>query len=47
MNAVNADPRQNEHIAGVPNLRRPRWTNLIVAGGIIMFWAGFLLWLFK
>jgi hypothetical protein len=47
MTGVNADPHSPEHRAEVPDLRRPRWTNLLIAGGIIMFWAGFLLWLFK
>ena len=30
-----------------PDLSRPKWTNWMIVGGVMLFWAGFFLWLFK
>jgi hypothetical protein len=30
-----------------PDLSRPKWTNWIMVLGLLLFWAGFILWVLK
>ena len=47
MAPVTADQHRHDPHAPIRDLSRPKWTNWMIIGGVMLFWAGFFLWLFK
>lgn len=50
-NGMNARPTMespsSKATRGAPDLSRPKWTNLLMALGLVLFWVGFILWVLK